>query len=146
MAGVVLVLDDRDLQRALAGIKSALHDMRPLMSEIGEIVVSQAQDSFNNQAAPDGTPWEPSQRAEREGGQTLIDKGVLFNSLGYEAFPDSVSVGTNIVYGAIHQFGGKTGRGRTVEMPSRPFLPDSGELDWGEIDRAMSAHFPGEIQ
>jgi len=31
-------------------------------------------------------------------------------------------VGTNVVYAAIHQFGGKAGRGRKVTIPARPFL------------------------
>ena len=32
------------------------------------------------------------------------------------------TVGTNEPYAAIHQFGGKAGRGRKVDIPARPFL------------------------
>ena len=31
-------------------------------------------------------------------------------------------IGTNVVYGAIHEFGGMTGRNHSVLIPPRPFL------------------------
>ena len=31
-------------------------------------------------------------------------------------------IGTNVVYSAIHQFGGKAGRGKKVSIPARPFI------------------------
>ncbi len=37
------------------------------------------------------------------------------------------AVGTNVGYGAIHQFGGKTGRHESVELPARPYLPLTGD-------------------
>ena len=36
---------------------------------------------------------------------------------GYRA-----TIGTNVVYGRIHEMGGRTGRGYAVKMPARPFL------------------------
>lgn len=35
-----------------------------------------------------------------------------------------------MVYAAIHQFGGRAGKGKKVEIPARPFLPanDTGGL------------------
>lgn len=40
----------------------------------------------------------------------------------------SVAIGTNVVYGPIHQLGGKAGRRtRRVTIPARPFLGDSRE-------------------
>lgn len=35
---------------------------------------------------------------------------------------NSAIVGTNKVYAAIHQFGGKAGRNKKVEIPARPYL------------------------
>jgi phage virion morphogenesis protein len=146
MAGILLHLDDRGLQRALAGIRAALRDLSPVMADIGEAVVSQTQDSFENQAGPDGTPWQPSQRAEREGGQTLIDSGQLFGSIGYDALPESVIIGSNRVYAAIHQFGGKTGRGGSVKLAARPYLPDESTIDWSAVTKAIQSHLLGGIQ
>ena len=34
-------------------------------------------------------------------------------------------VGTNVKYAAIHEYGGRTGRNKSVEMPERPFLRPS---------------------
>ncbi|MCZ7599370.1 MAG: phage virion morphogenesis protein [Gammaproteobacteria bacterium] len=38
-----------------------------------------------------------------------------------------VEVGTNLVYGAIHQFGGRAGRGHSVNIDARPYLGLSAE-------------------
>ena len=34
-------------------------------------------------------------------------------------------VGTNVKYAEIHEYGGRTGRNKSVEMPERPFLRPS---------------------
>lgn len=34
----------------------------------------------------------------------------------------SVSWGTNVLYGAIHHFGGRAGRGHRARIPARPYL------------------------
>ena len=33
-----------------------------------------------------------------------------------------VEVGSNVVYAAIHQFGGRAGKGRRARVPARPYL------------------------
>jgi len=71
-------------------------------------------------------------------GMPLLDTGRLRNSITYNADKNSVSVGTNVVYAAIHQFGGETylnmramakdgdqwhkGEAHTHRIPARPFL------------------------
>ena len=47
-------------------------------------------------------------RAREEGGQTLTDTGRLRASITHRLGPDEVVIGTNVVYAAIHQFGGQT--------------------------------------
>ena len=141
MAGVTLTLQSAEVERALDILQRHFVETRPLMAELGEIVLSQAQDSFENQATPDGTPWEPSQRALATGGQTLVDSGQLQASLGVAVLPEAVEVGSNKVYAAIHQFGGKAGRGRAVEIPARPYLPDDSTVDMLQINRAIDAFF-----
>ncbi len=46
----------------------------------------------------------------------------------------SVEIGTNVVYGAIHHFGGKAGRGRRSTIHARPFMPVAKDGD--ELNRA----------
>lgn len=50
-------------------------------------------------------------------------RGDLANSIRYEVGPDFVEIIAGpTVYAAIHQYGVRTGRGRTTKMPTRPFL------------------------
>lgn len=63
----------------------------------------------------------------------LFQKGNLLNSINWRASNDSVQVGTNRVYAAIHQFGGKAGRGRKVTIPARPYLVVQDE----DLDQAL---------
>jgi phage virion morphogenesis protein len=110
------------------------------MAEIGEALASSTIARFDAGAGPDGTPWEPSQRAERESGKTLVDTGRLRGSIGYEASPSQVSVGSNLVYSRIHQLGGKAGRGRAVTLPARPYIGIS-EEDLQEARAILVEHF-----
>ncbi len=55
-------------------------------------------------------------------GKILNDTGNLKNSITAAFDNDSATVGTNLEYAAIHQFGGMAGRGRKVKIPARPFL------------------------
>ena len=52
----------------------------------------------------------------------LTDIGTLRNSLSEHYDNDTALVGTNMVYAAIHHFGGMAGRGRKVRIPARPFM------------------------
>lgn len=110
-------------------------DTAVLMERIGIVGENSVADNFEGEHAPDGTPWKPSLRARVTGGKTLTD---LNTSIESQATADSVAVGSNMVYAAIHQFGG-TIRGNptlrfalpgglgfrsvaSVTIPARPFL------------------------
>lgn len=55
-------------------------------------------------------------------GRPLIDTEGLRESITKMADNDTALVGTNMVYAAIHNFGGMAGRGRKVKIPQREFL------------------------
>lgn len=112
-----------ELEADLAAISRRVRDLRPLLAEIGEQVVSQTALSFISGRGPDGKAWIPSRRVSTGGGQTLIDTGRLRGSFGYDATDRQVEIGSNVVYAAIHQFGGVAGRGHGVTLPARPFMP-----------------------
>ncbi|OPE24472.1 phage morphogenesis protein, partial [Pseudomonas aeruginosa] len=46
---------------------------------------------------------------------------------------NEAGIGSNLVYAAIHQFGGDAGRGHQVEIPARRYLPfdENGQLATG---------------
>lgn len=141
MSGVQLQVDTREMESSAAWADAlARLDTGPLFDEIGAHLLSETIRRFKMGLDPHFLSWQPSQRAlglrpggrQRRGrraasggrGKTLVDRGHLRDSITYVVGLDgrSVMVGTNIVYGAIHQFGGRAGRGGSVELPARPYL------------------------
>ena len=80
-------------------------DGRRVMERIGRAMLTSMRLRFRRQAGPDGQAWWPSDRAQREGGQTLRASGRLLRSLTWRAGADWVEAGTNVPYAAAHQFG-----------------------------------------
>jgi phage virion morphogenesis protein len=163
MAGVSVDVDTRPVQTLLDGLLAKLKDMTPAMREVGEIVVNQSAEAFEDGGLP-GHRWPESSRVKAAGGQTLVNTSRLRRSINSSADMDSVEVGTNVAYAAIHQFGGKTkprviqpkngkalfwpGAAHPVQsvnhpgstIPARPFLPDESGLDWAEIESALTRY------
>lgn len=75
------------------------------------------------------------------GKRILWEHGDLEASVHHQADKTSVAIGTggHIPYAAIHQFGGKAGRGRKVTIPARPYLAVNrgGSLALADKDRDM---------
>ncbi len=137
MAGIALKtgLDDKAFQALLAGLRSLNHGgLRSALKAIGNAVHTAAVEAFEEERAPGGAPWQESERAKIQGGQTLSDTGRLKSSLSVSAGATHVEVGSNAVYAAIHQLGGQAGRGHKLTLPARPFLPDEDNmpLDLGQ--------------
>lgn len=129
--GIRIEIDDSELQAAIAGLDAAAGDMMPLMAELGSYVESSTQLRFRAGAGPEGDPWPPSIRAIALGGRTLRDSGRLRDSFQRGALGrDRVEAGTNVIYAAIHQFGG-TIRARSAPALSFP-LPGGG---WVRTDQ-----------
>lgn len=127
-----------DLRRLNRGIDRQA-DTLPLMRAIGDFVRDATRQRFRDQHGPSGQPWKPSIRAQLQGGATLVKDTHLRDSIVAHATADEAEVGTNIIYAAIHQFGGvirAKGGGalrfqlpgggfatvKSVTMPARPFL------------------------
>lgn len=147
MAGAGMRLDGADAALvALGGIAARAREPRGMWEAIGMSLVVSTQRRFEEQHGPDGTPWPPSLRALATGGKTLIDRARLFRSISFEASDTGVAVGTNVIYGAIHQLGGEIIQPsfpRTIRMPARPYLglDDDDEV---EIVRIGEDHLAGE--
>jgi len=109
---------------------------KELMEECGEIIASGIDEAFETSIAPDKTPWKQSERAKREAGKTLVDDKTLRGSIGYEAAPDAVAVGTNVEYAVYHQQPERPGE----VMPKREFIgisEDTGEELQDALDDFM---------
>lgn len=127
MAGVALpVTVDQaalaDIGKRLYQLHGRVENMLPIYDEIGGSLVTSVLHRFEKSIDPDNKPWQPSIRALETNGQTLVDQGHLRQTITHRAERDKVTVGTNSVYGAIHQFGGKAGRGGSATIVARPYI------------------------
>jgi len=110
MSGISLNYKVRTREARNGFLALATADRRELLDEIGSQVLTWMLLNFDGEKTPDGTQWEPSARAREAGGKTLQDKGHLRDSYTYQVdlASESVEVGSNMIYAAIHHFGGKT--------------------------------------
>lgn len=119
MAGTHLTttIEDAQARGALDGM--AEPNTASLMPRLGEYLQSSTQKRFKTQTAPDGTPWAPLQqryarRKKYNKDKVLTLRGYLRSYIHYQVKgEDSVEVGSNQKYAAIHQFGGE------IDKPER---------------------------
>lgn len=127
MSGVLLV-ELEGMEPTLAGIRnvSDIFERGAFMDGVGALIESSTKRRFDEQTGPDGQAWAPWSKAHgetrRPGQSLLVESGDLRDSNQLYTRPDEAQVGNNLVYGAIHQFGGMAGRGRKVQIPERPYL------------------------
>lgn len=135
MAGATLefTFKDKEVQAMARRFREQLARVRfrPLLAAIGNELVTSVSRRFETGTAPDGSRWPESLRARLTGGQTLIKSGRLRDSIaetGPQLTARSVEVGTNVVYAAIHQFGGiipphiiRARRARALSIPGIGF-------------------------
>lgn len=113
-----------------------------LVKAVAEAARGEIDESFASERAPQGHPWKRSRRAEAQSGQTLSASGRLRRSFTYAVGANGFSVGTNVRYARVHQYGGlirpkrkkalrfKLGKQfvtvKSVRLPARPFVPEPG--------------------
>lgn len=128
MAGVVheVSLDSAAAQAALARLSPEL--LAQVADEIGAMVEDQTKRRIEDEkTAPDGTPWAPwsagyaERLAKKTARSLLVGEGNLRDSIQNLVTGTDIAVGTNLPYGAIHQFGGDVSQGHPP-IPARPYL------------------------
>lgn len=138
---IEVTIDDRQVRAALSRLSGRVDDLRPVLSDIGQELVTRIVGTFEREADPWGKPWQPHAQATRKararraaGGKTgtrryqqalfgamrlLQDTGTLRSSIEVQSVSrDQVIVSSRMAYAAVHQFGG--GRSR---VPARAFFP-----------------------
>lgn len=132
-----------------------------LFDAIGLYLESSTDQRFETETGPDGRRWDPSIRAEFEGGKTLTDSARLRQSIAHVATRDRVEIGTNVIYAGVHQKGATiAGRGGPltfrlpgglgfvspfeVTIPARPFLGIDAD-DEDEIIAIAEDFFAGAV-
>ncbi|EMX9224535.1 phage virion morphogenesis protein [Citrobacter koseri] len=101
---VSITINDKSLRQSLNALEMAATDMTPAMRKIAGTLLTETQLNFLDEGRPD---WIPSLAAEERDGQTLQDTGRLMSSINTRSDSRQAAIGTNVVYAAIHQFGGE---------------------------------------
>lgn len=120
-----------ELQKDLKRIAKELANPRPLLLDIEGAARSEAKESFIEAKDPvSGKKWQelsPMTKANKKrknlSEKKLIATSKLKNSINGRILNDTVSIGVNLPYAAIHEYGGKAGRNHKVKIPARPYMP-----------------------
>lgn len=128
---MILITDD--LQRVLNQAARQTSNTAPLMRIIRAQLLSQTQQNFRAQGRPKWSALSDVtiKNYERLGISTaglLRRSNSLYNSIQTHSDVNSATISAgggnqSGAYAAIHQWGGKAGRGRKVKIPARPYLP-----------------------
>ncbi len=130
----------------LALLTRRLGDQTPAMAAIGNLLQGSIIENFETGTSPEGVKWKPSKRVLKHGGQTLVDSGLLKNSVGMEASATQVVVYEAKEYAPIHQDGGvikREARQQTVRLKTYTRGPRRGRTLFarkGKEDRSMLAN------
>lgn len=144
-ARITYTLNDDAYRAALTKLGGVLHT--GVLKTIGVALVETTQHRFETQTEPLGARWaplNPAYAAIKRGPGILRASGLLQRLITSEVRGHTVTVGSNRVYAAIHQFGGvitpKNGKAlafrmggskkgkpnlvlaKSVRIPARPYL------------------------
>lgn len=103
-------------------------NLRPLMKNIAGIMATATEDNFKDEGRPDKwidlseTTKKQRQKIGKYPGQILQVSGQLASSVSTVYDDNSAVIGSNLVYAAIHQLGGQTGKNKKTTIPARPYL------------------------
>lgn len=103
-----LKLNSTPIAEALRRVDVSAENATPLMATIAGIMHDEVEENFAQQGRPKWLGLKPPVAKRRQGGMILQDSGQLAASIEQGHDGKSAWVGTNKVYAAIHQLGGKT--------------------------------------
>lgn len=135
MTGVAIVTDLGGIARLQARMaRLALYNTDDLLDAVGAEVESQTRRRISEErttpAGKDWPAWSPVTAGMRGGGHSLLQySGDLIGSIQYTVDGTRVEVGSNLVYAAIQNFGGKKSSFPHLwgDIPVRTFLGISAE-------------------
>ena len=105
-----------EVQNQLKRLEDGVENRSMLMRRLSETMHTAVKLNFRYAGRP---KWLG---LKYRAGKPLTDTGRLKDSFSTMYDNDTALVGTNIIYAAIHNFGGQAGRNRKVRIPQREFL------------------------
>ena len=123
-------IQDKEIQQKLKELQSKITNTKPFLKQIGYALIEQVEDNFENDGFF-GKEWKLPKRCEKNKKDENDTKqcsvlqltGRLASSIDFEVNNNTLTLGTNVEYAPIHQFGGKAGRNKKSIIDARPFLP-----------------------
>jgi phage virion morphogenesis protein len=105
-----------------------------LLDQLADLMLAQNRKRLDQEKeSPDGEPWaplSPEYAARKGGGEVLEESHSLLDSIQAQSGSDGVSLGSNLLYAAVHLYGDEA-RG----IPARPYLgfSDDDLVELGEV-------------
>ena len=131
MNAEVVQIDDAIVKIALGKFRLSLAQNGELMKDIGASMLLSVRRTFREQGSPAGSwmPLAPSTiksnpKIYGAGHKLLIKSHDLVNSIGFDAEPGRVVIGTSLKYGPVHQFGSRD-RGAVGVGPRTKAMQDA---------------------
>lgn len=134
MPRIEIDINDSTLRAKLAQLKQEGREPGPALTEIGAELKKRIQLGFRTGRSPDGHPWVPIKHRQ---GSPLLASGRLRSSIDYHVAGDSVTIGTNLVYAALHQFGGEVRPKNKKALISSSYVQIT-SVDYEDKDKACA--------
>lgn len=113
MVAVKVTIKDIEAKTVLKNLEQRLSKPQQALKECGLVLLRSISKTFKAGGRP--VRWKPSLRAIKSKGQTLVKTARLKNSITMQVLGKTMTVGTNVKYGRIHQLGGHIQKNVTVK-------------------------------
>lgn len=107
---ITATVDDSQARISLGEIRAKASDYRALLGIAGNIMRASISRTFREEGSPAGS-WPQlalstlKKKGYTTGHKLLVLSGRLFSSITYVITGNVLTIGTNVVYAAVHQFG-----------------------------------------
>ncbi len=145
MAGIALKISIEGLNEAISKLGGLDNlNVTDMLEQVGGLGESFARERIDtSKQSPDGSAWpkwSPNYARTRHSGHSMLDgDGNLADSITYIVGSGQVSVGSPLIYAAVHQFGYDV-----KNIPARPYLGLSAANE-NEITDLMNDYLSGVL-
>ncbi len=119
MAGTAITIRQHELMISLGQLGAAVSDVPDMLRIIGAYMMGSVARTFRDEGSPSGSWPALAASTKKKKGYTaghklLIMSGRLFGSIQSQVQGDRLTIGTNLVYAAVHQYGSRDRLGGSI--------------------------------
>lgn len=140
MSAVKIDFQSAVLTNYLSQVLRKVSDTRPILADIGELLMETTKRRFSLSTAPDASKWArnskvtidrylglfKTKKASRSASKKPLigETKSLMTTIYYQVGPGAVRIGSPMIYSAMQQFGGTRAKYPNLwgDIPARPFL------------------------